>query len=193
MKPLSDRRPMLSPPQFHLRTLLLGVALCGLIFATIQWLSPAAFFGLLFLALCIAAHVAGNSIGTKLRENGDRPIPPQAPFDERFAPVPRDELPVAPQMSHRTGLGRPQWIATIVGIALGGLCGGVGAILLSRHWDDSILALGVLSFGTLGGIFAFVGYSFTNVFWSAYQQAQRPPEIASPWPADSDRDETSDE
>jgi hypothetical protein len=189
MNPLSDHRPPLTPPQFHLRTLLLGVTLCGLVFATIQWLSPAAFFGLLFLVLCIAAHVAGNSIGTKLRANGDLPIPPQASFSERFAPVPRDELPAATQLSLHNGLGLPQVIATVTGLVLGALGGGIGAALLSRHWDDSIIALGIVAFGTLGGIFAFVGYSFTQVFWSAYLQAQRPPEIASAWPADADKSE----
>jgi len=175
MQPPDDRRAPLKPPQFALRTLLLGVTLCAVACAAAQWLSPLAVAGFGFLFLCIVAHVAGNSLGTRLRENGSQPLPPgeQTAGRQVRRSIAADEFAEATQLSRHQTLGRPQWIATLIGIVCGGLGGGLGAALLSRVFDQSIILLGVVAFATLGGIGAFLMYSFVQVGWNAIIHAQK--------------------
>src|SRR5437762_8122334 len=84
----------LRPPQFGLKTLLALVAACGGLLALRQWLDPIAIAAIAFLALSIFCHVAGNCIGTRLREIGDNPNSPreEAPA-ARLAPRPQDFAP----------------------------------------------------------------------------------------------------
>src|SRR5688500_12390165 len=65
--------PRLRPPQFGLRTLLLLVTLCAVLLAANQWLGASTVAGIVLLLLSIFAHVAGNAIGTRLRELGGKP------------------------------------------------------------------------------------------------------------------------
>src|SRR5882724_10455066 len=71
-QPLAPPRS-LRPPQFGLRTLLLVVTACGVLLALRQWfsLSPIAIVALILLATSVFCHVAGNVIGTRLRDIGD--------------------------------------------------------------------------------------------------------------------------
>ena len=171
----NDRRPTLSPPQFGLRTMLLGVSLCAVIFASFQWLSPLAIVGLIFLVICIAAHIAGNAIGTRLRENGSRPLPPHdlEPHSARFRTVSTAEFAEATQLSRHSSLGWPQLIASAAGLVAGGVGGGLGTVLLSRKYDETTIAIGCVAFAVLGGMAAFIGFSFLQVAWSALSDAER--------------------
>ncbi|MCI0357192.1 MAG: hypothetical protein L0211_01745, partial [Planctomycetaceae bacterium] len=72
-KPPSPTTPRLRPPQFGLRTLLFVVTVCAVLAALSKWVTPLVFLCLVFLALTIIAHVAGNAIGTRLREIGSHP------------------------------------------------------------------------------------------------------------------------
>jgi hypothetical protein len=175
MQPPDDRRPTLKPPQFRLRTLLLAVGACAVVFTSFQWLSPLGIMGVLFLLLCIGGHIAGNAIGMQLRDNGDHPLPP--PDEEtrlrQFRPPTAAEMAEATQLSRASSLGWVQWIATLTGFVVGGIGGGLGAALLSRKLEESIVLLGIAAFATLGGIVAFVAYSFVQVGWNAILQADR--------------------
>lgn len=172
--PADDRRPTLTPPQFGLRTLLLIVSLCAVIFASFQWLSPLAIVGLIFLVICIAAHIAGNAIGTRLRENGSRPLPPHhlEPHSARFPAVSTAEFAEATQLSRHSSLGWPQMFATLAGIAAGGIGGGLGTILLSREYNEATVLIGAIAFAALGGMAAFIGYSFVQVALSTIAHAE---------------------
>ena len=79
----TDRRAGLKPPQFRLSTLLWGMAALSALFAAMTWVGPLAAFGLVLLALSIVAHVAGNALGTRLRENGSRPLGFTSPASTR--------------------------------------------------------------------------------------------------------------
>src|SRR5262245_13086936 len=94
-----DRRPALPPPRFSLGALFVGTALLGVLFAGIHYFGTFWIVIVILFALCVVAHVAGNAIGTKLREFGDTPleaddtparVPPIAkPAPSDFAPVTR--------------------------------------------------------------------------------------------------------
>ena len=66
--------PVPARPQFCLRTLLGGVTLCGGLFALMAALGPV-WSGVLILSLSlVAAHVIGNSLGSRLRDAASREI-----------------------------------------------------------------------------------------------------------------------
>jgi hypothetical protein len=164
--------PRLRPPQFGLRSLLLLVTACAVIFAASQWLPPIWVGALVLLVLSIFAHVAGNAIGTRLREIGSRKdnrayeLQPSARAEPRFAPATR--------LGQRQHLGWPVVIATFSGILLGGIGGGLWTILTATgQVPIAAVGLGVIAFAALGGILAFATVGFTQVLLGAIWQAMR--------------------
>jgi hypothetical protein len=155
------------------------VTACAVIFAAGQWLPPIWVAALVLLALSIFAHVAGNAIGTRLREIGSRKdnrayeLMPSARAEPRFAPTTR--------LGQRQRLGWPIVIATFRGISLGGIGGGLWTILTaSREMPIAAIGLGVVAFAALGGILAFATVGFTQVLLGAIWQAMRQPGNESP-------------
>jgi hypothetical protein len=182
--PLSslDRRPSLRPPQFGLRTLLLLMAAIGVLLALRQWLDPIVIVAILFLVLSVFCHVAGNAIGTRLREIGSQPnqaaeeLVPTA----RLRPEPNDFAP-ATQLGQRSSLGWTIIIATSVGITTGAIGGGFWTFLTSRGGPEIVtIAIGVAAFGVLGGLAAFATVGFAQVLFGAIWQAMKPPSAARP-------------
>jgi hypothetical protein len=177
--PTPNSPPRLRPPQFGLRTLLLLVTVCAVIFAASQWLPPLWVAALVLLALSIFAHVAGNAIGTRLREIGSRKdnraygLQPEARGEPRFAPVTR--------LGQRQGLGWPIVVATFTGIIAGGVGGGLWTLLTARQQVPiAAVGLGVIAFAALGGILAFATVGFTQVLLGAIWQAMRQSSKDSP-------------
>src|SRR5688572_27186209 len=127
---------VLPPPRFGLRTLLLVVTGCAVIFAMSNWLSPIALAGVVMLVLCVIAHVAGNAIGTRLRELGpsrrsgrDSAAEPLArPQGADFAPVTR--------LSQRQSLGWPIILGTAGGTLAGAVGGGLWTVTHSHGGPD---------------------------------------------------------
>jgi hypothetical protein len=171
--PKSPGPPGLRPPQFGLRTLLLAVTLCAMLLAASQWLSAWTIAGLVLLGLSIFAHVAGNAIGTRLRELGGHPGRKEidSPAERmraqaQFAPVTK--------LGQRHTLGWPIVIATFAGLIAGGVGGGVWTLLTSRGTLElAAVGVGVISFAALGGILAFGVAGFTQVLLGAIWQAMR--------------------
>jgi hypothetical protein len=174
----------LRPPQFGLRTLLLLVAVCGVLLAIVRlhWLSPVGLAVLLFLAASIFCHVAGNAIGTRLREIGDR----QDLSDSRESaaafrrPRPQDFAP-ATQLSQRQSLGWTIVIASSVGVTSGAVGGGLWTFVAGRgHIGLLNIAVGVIAFAVLGGIAAFATVGFAQVLAGAIWQAMHTSSALSP-------------
>jgi hypothetical protein len=168
---------LLRPPQFRLRTLLLIIAACGVFFAIVraEVLSPPALIGLVLLALSIFCHVAGNAIGTHLRDLSPRrhlvDMPPQ-PYPR---PLP-DLNQFAPSLGQRSNLGWVIVIATFLGIIVGGIGGGLWTIFSARDVIFPVnVGIGVIAFATLGGIAAFALVGFAQVLFSALRQAMNSP------------------
>ena len=172
-----ENRTRLRPPQFGLRTMLLMVAGCGVILAIVRlgWLSPIEIGVLAFLAVSVFLHVAGNAIGTRLREIGDRnssfqddepPASPRRPRPQDFAP--------ATQLGQRQSLGWTIIVAISVGIMTGAIGGGLWTFLASRGQAGLVeIAIGVIAFGVLGGIASFATVGFAQVLLGAIFQAMK--------------------
>src|SRR6185503_3530854 len=136
------------------RTLLALVAACGGLLALRPWLDPIAIAAIAFLALSIFCHVAGNCVGTRLREIGDN-LPPDEFTPPRTPPRPQDFAPVT-QLSGRHSLGWTIVIASSVGLASGAIGGGLWTFAASRgHAGLLNIAVGVIAFAILGGLAAF--------------------------------------
>jgi hypothetical protein len=171
----------LRPPQFGLKTMLAVVAVCGGLLALRQWLDPIAIAAIAFLALSVFCHVAGNCIGTRLREIGDnRDSPRDDAPTARLAPRPQDFAPVT-HLSRRRSLGWTIIVASSVGITSGAVGGGLWTFAASRGQVSALnIAVGIVAFAVLGGLAAFATVGFAQVLFGALWQAMRTPSPQGP-------------
>jgi len=133
--------------------------------ASIGWFGLAGWLGLLVAALCVVAHVAGNAIGTGLRDETDRelasrPRPPQA--------IP---LPKPPAFLERGGsLGRLVPVSVCIGGVCGGIAGGVSlAVFVGSSTAGAVL--GSLSSAVIGGIGGFLVASLVEILRTTFREA----------------------
>src|SRR5687768_10925498 len=116
MESMSDRvesRPPLPPPRFSLRTLLLVITFCGLFFGSFWWFSPSLVIAGSVVAILVAAHVVGNSLGTQLR---DRAAARRRPLDTKL-----QAAEVSENRAPTTHLGQPSSLGWgMLGLTLGG-------------------------------------------------------------------------
>ena len=168
---IENSKPRLPPPQFGLRTLLLVVTGCAVIFALSHWLSPIALAGVVMLVLCVIAHVAGNAIGTRLRELGGRPRTLESARESLVRPKEADFAPVT-RLSQRQSLGWPIILGTSAGTLAGAIGGGLWTVTYSRgSFDILSVGVGILAFAVLNGIAAFAIVGFIQVGLGALRQA----------------------
>ena len=176
---LDDHRPGLEPPRFRLGSLMWALVVLGVIFALIGYLGSQATLGIVLLVLAVAAHVAGNALGTQLRNNGDTRSPSANESSSGNRPhtaAPADFAPTT-RLGDRSSLGRPIVVVTCVGTVFGAVAGGLGLFLVAQQ-EMSIgsvgsIALGMLAAGVLGGIGTFMAASFLQVACDALRQATR--------------------
>ncbi len=183
---------LLPPPRFGLRTLLLIVTGCAVIFALSNWLAPIALAGVVMLILSVLAHVAGNSIGTRLRELGTPRASRAAQEAALVRPEKGDFAPVT-QLGKRQSLGWPIIIGTAAGTLAGGVGGGLWTVTHTAGGLDVVsIAVGASAFAVLNGIAAFVIVGFLQVGLSAMRQALANPQPSATTPR-SQANLTSDE
>lgn len=188
-------RPALRPPQFGLRTMWVAMTLCGGLFALTQWLPPASVAAIGFLLLAIGGHVAGNLLGTRLRQHADdHGVAALAPASGRRRPVQTELFAPTTQLGQTSPLGWPLLAGTLAGIVAGGIAGGYSTLVFSSGETAELnLVVGIVAYGVLGGIGSFVGFGFLFVGGSAISQSLRggpkqaaaaPAAIADPAPRD---------
>lgn len=161
--------PPLPPPRFSLRTLLLAVTAAGVFFGLFWWFSPLVVVGWAMVALMIAAHVAGNSLGTNLRDRASKRRPPNDPDHT----ISVQQAPVS-HLGERWSLG---W-----GMLLPTATGGLAAMVGGCFWMEQVyhlgldvygLAVAAAAFGIIGGIASFAVATFSQVLAVAFWQALR--------------------
>jgi Flp pilus assembly protein TadB len=170
-----DRRAGLEPPQFRLSTLLYAVALLAVLCALVSYFGLHSALVLILFALAIAAHVAGNALGTQLRANGDKPLPgkdgkPTMQWIRR--PPTADEFAPATELGDRRSLGRPIVIATISGGVLTAVLGGILLLTILQRTPTLVALIGgTVACGALGAFWTFLAFGFVQVAWGAICQA----------------------
>jgi len=171
---LDDHRPGLRPPRFSLATLFFTIGLLGVLFAAMSYLGSYATLLFILFTLTVAAHVAGNAIGTQLRNNGDHP--PMASGDatrDRRRPITVQDFAPPSQLRQRSALGKPILITTVMGSAAGAMLGGYELTMLMKQPTLIAVALGVIASAVLGAIWTFAASSFLHVASGALRQATR--------------------
>lgn len=139
--------------------IVLAVA-CG----AISWLGIAGWIAAVVLAASVAMHVAGNAIGTNLRDAADRRlerVPRQAP-----------ELPETPpgHLEQRTPLSRLVPVATGIGAAGGGVAGAVALVRLAAA-SPAGAVLGGVSSAVVGGLIGFLATSLFEIIRTSVREA----------------------
>lgn len=153
--------------------------MCGVLIAIAQRLPPVVVGGVGFAILCVLAHVAGNSIGTRLRDcakrqRGERFTGDDSHPSSGFARPAADQLAPTTRLGEHRRLGWPIMVATLTGVILSGIGGGVWTALASRGPVGPLnIGVGVIAFAFLGGMVAFALGAFTQVLAGAIWQALR--------------------
>lgn len=148
----------------------------GVLFAGIHYFGTFWIVIVILFALCVVAHVAGNAIGTKLREFGDTPLEADdtpAGVHPIAKPAPSDFAPVT-RLRQRRPLGRRILFITGCGALLGALVGYLGIEwLVEGPTDWQVCAMGAFGSAVLGGIWTFAAASFIQVTFGEFLHARR--------------------
>ncbi|MFN5757060.1 MAG: hypothetical protein ACK54F_14250 [Planctomycetia bacterium] len=139
----------------------------GIACAAINWLGLAGWMAALVILVSIGAHVAGNALGTRLRETTDRDLAARRRLPRPIAAVPA----AAPtHLEQRSSLGR----LVPVSAGIGAVCGGTaGTASLVAFTASSIpgAVLGGLSSAVIGALIGFLGASFVDILRTSLREA----------------------
>jgi hypothetical protein len=133
--------------------------------AAIGWLGLAGWLAVVVVAASVAMHVAGNAIGTGLRDAADR-------RRERVPAASPEPLPPRPpaHLERRTSLGRLVPVSASIGGACGGLAGTASLLQLDSVSVAGAL-LGGISSAIIGGLVGFLAASFVEIVRTSVGEA----------------------
>lgn len=165
-------RPLpLGPPQFGLRTLLLVVSTAAVLLGLWQWLSPIYLAAIVFLLLSVMAHVAGNVIGSRLRDGKAVKIAAEDKHEHATLLMEHHFAPVT-KLGHRQSLGWLPLAISVLGLLLGAaIGGGWTAWLLRRDFDWFPVVVAACAFGALGAFGGFLLSGFCKSLGEAWSEA----------------------
>ena len=139
----------------------------GLACAAIGWLGLAGWMAAFVLVASVAMHVAGNAIGTQLREATDRDVARFRSLAET-RPLPAHREPS--QLERRTSLGRLVPVSAGIGACCGGVTGATALAMLTSSSPAGAL-LGGVSSAVIGGLIGFLGASFVEIVRTSLGEA----------------------
>ena len=154
--------------QFQLRTLFVGVGLLGVVFGIARMGGWGVSLALVTFIALAAAHVIGNVLGTRLRDE----VSPQLNQTPAHLPhaVDLDQRRIEGRLNQRTPLGRIIRVTSGGGAILGAIFGGMALAAWTSAGPTGWL-VGALSSAALGGFFAFLLASFLEMALRAWWQA----------------------
>jgi len=138
--------------------------------AAIGWLGLAGWMAVAVLLASVAMHVAGNALGTTMREAADRELRRRPTADDGWSVgMP---LPVAPptRLERRESLGSLVPISAGIGAAVGGAVGTAALAMLTNSSLPGAI-LGGFSSAVIGGFVGFLAASFVEIFRSTLRDA----------------------
>ena len=158
-------------PQFRLRTLFFVTAFFAVLFAVMGAVGPVWSVALLLLMTLLGLHVAGNALGTTLRDRAsDRLAERGQTGRNEFHSAGQIRWPMrSARLCEHTPVG---WTNRIIGIT-GALCGAIlGGLTYGQLTNSpSELAVGATSFAVLGAFLGFLLGSFVAILLRAWNQA----------------------
>ena len=135
--------------------------------AAITWLGIAGWMAAAVVIASLAAHVAGNALGTKMREATDLELSRRPPSRMQAVAVP------APRPTHleRSGsLGRLVPVSAAIGAACGALIGTSALVAFTTcSWAGAVI--GGFSSAVIGGLFGFLSASFVEILRTSLREA----------------------
>lgn len=135
--------------------------------AAIGWLGLAGWMAVAVVVASVAMHVAGNAIGTRLRDATDEDLARLRGGWHAPAALPQSR---PNHLERRSSLGR----LVPVSAAIGGACGGVAGVACLITMTASSTAgavLGGLSSAVIGGLLGFLGASFVEIVRTSLREA----------------------
>lgn len=138
----------------------------GVACAAVGWLGLAGWLAVVVLAASVAMHVAGNALGTRLREATDRDLARFRRAAPPAAPPARDPA----HLERHSNLGRLVPVSAGIGAACGGLAGSAALVLLTASSPAGAL-LGGVSSAVIGGLAGFLGASFVEIARTSLREA----------------------
>lgn len=131
----------------------------GVCCAAIGWLGIAGWIAVAVVVASVAMHVAGNALGTQLRESADRDL---SRFRRRESAPQVVPKPRPTRLQQRQSLGRLVPVSAGIGAVCGG---GIGATALATLTSSSAAGatLGGISSAVIGGLLGFLGASFVEI------------------------------
>ncbi len=164
-------RPVFRPWQFGLKGMLLGVTALCVLFAVMGAAGVLGGVALGWFALLALAHVVGNVLGTRLRDDIRRQREQerleQLPQPRRDAPPPPNRLPPV-KLHENTRVSRLAIACAFFGVLGGAILG------LSMLWGQANgigVLIGTISFAVLAGFFCFTAGSFMQMVGRAWGEA----------------------
>lgn len=113
----------------------------GVACAAIGWLGLAGWLAAAVLVASIAMHVAGNAVGTRMREATDRDLA-RVPARRVVSAIPRS---TPSRLEQRVSLGRLVPVSAGIGAACGGIAGAVAlATLTASSPAGAVLGLSLI-------------------------------------------------
>jgi len=161
----------LGPPQFRLATLLAAMAAISAVFAVMHTVGIGWSLVMLLFVSLVSAHIAGNALGTRLRD--------QATAECRVAArLPIVQTPAATivvgdgrRWIERTKLGWLTIACAALGAVVGGSLGACVGMAYEQQQTAAGMALVTCSLATVGGLMGFLASSFFIVLRRAMGEA----------------------
>jgi hypothetical protein len=135
--------------------------------AAIGWLGLAGWIAVAVLLASIGMHVAGNALGTRLRDATDRDLLGRLPPSSGHAALP---APAPTHLERRSSLGQLVPVSALIGAACGGTGGAVSLLMLAAC-SPAGAVLGGVSSAVVGGLIGFLGASFVEILRTSLREA----------------------
>lgn len=133
----------------------------------IGWLGLAGWMAVAVVAASVAMHVAGNAIGTRLRDATDEDLArlKRRQREPQALPPPRPS-----HLERRSSLGRLVPVSATIGAVCGGMAGFICLVAMTAS-SPAGAVLGGVSSAVIGGLIGFLGASFVEIVRTSLREA----------------------